>query len=176
MGCEGDRHLWTARFYQSGSLAFWFCSRCGDTDREVGQLNEPLEPPPAEGFEDSPGVTCQGEAPESSGREWDLSDGSVLAEGSPASVSFRGVPLPGIPDSHSYVLRLAHGGERRFDPMLNRSSARGDCCILTRYRVHRGRLVKYRIHCCENADRKPVSVQVDEPSENTILSGLEIRP
>lgn len=176
MGCEGGRHLWTAQFYQSGSLAFWFCSRCGDTDRDVGELNEPLEPPPAARFEDSPGVTFEGEVPEASKRRWKLSDGSMLVEGAQASVSFRGVPLPGIPDSHSYVLELAGGGERHFTPMLDRSSARGDCYILTRYRVLQGRLVKYRIHCCENADHKPVSVQVDEPSENTILSGLEIQP
>ncbi len=175
MGCEGGRHLWTAQFYQSGSLAFWFCSRCGDTYRDVGELHEPLEPPSAVS-EDSTAVTIEGETPESPPRRWKLSDGSVLTEGFPASISFRGVPLPGIPDSHSYVLELSGGGERHFTPMLDRSSARGDCCILTRYRVLQGRLVKYRIHCCENTDRKPVSVQVDEPSENTILSGLEIQP
>ena len=171
MGCEGGKHSWTARFYRSGALAFWFCSSCGETDRDAESLSEPLED--ITGFpDDSPEVTIRGEVPAPSGRRWILSDGSTLEEGEPGSVEFRGFPIPGLPDSHLYTLTIAETGEtREYAPRFERSSTREDCFILTRFRIEEDRLVKYRIHCCDYSDEKPV--RIDEPNGNTILSGLE---
>ena len=146
MGCEGGKHLWTARFYRSGALAFWFCQSCGETDREVEDLTVPRG-------------------------EWALPDGSVLRRLEPGSVEFRGHPLPGLKDSHRFVLEIAGTGEtREYAPSFQRSSSTDDCFILTRYRVEKDRLVKYRIHCCYYDDDR--SVRIDEPNGNAILSGL----
>jgi len=171
MGCEGDNHLWTASFFRSGCLAFWFCSRCGETDREVGNLAEPLEN--TSGIpDDVPLVTIEGVIPEKQHRRWLLPDGSVLDEIEPGSTVFRGMPIPGLSDSYRYVLSIASTGEKRdFLPRRERSSAKEDCFILTRYRVEENRLIKYRIHCCECPDAD--SPAVDQPSGNAILTGLE---
>lgn len=170
MGCEGGKHLWTARFYRSGALAFWFCQSCGETDREVEDLTEPLED--MSGFpDDFPTVVFHGERPEVPRGEWALPDGSVLRRLEPGSVEFRGHPLPGLKDSHRFVLEIAGTGEtREYAPSFQRSSSTDDCFILTRYRVEKDRLVKYRIHCCYYDDDR--SVRIDEPNGNAILSGL----
>ncbi len=171
MGCEGGEHLWTARFFRSGSLAFWFCQSCGETDREIEQLNEPLED--ISGYpDDFPMVVIRGETPSVQEKKWQLADGSVLVQGEPGSVEFRGFPIPGLPDSHCYVLTIAQTGEKReYTPRYERSSTMEDCFILTRYRIENSKLVKYRIHCCDYSDHR--SVRIDEPNGNTILSGLE---
>lgn len=170
MGCEGGKHLWTARFYRSGALAFWFCQSCGETDREVEDLTEPLED--MSGFpDDFPTVVFRGESPEEPRGEWALPDGSVLRRLEPGSVEFRGHPLPGLKDSHRFVLEIAGTGEtREYAPSFQRSSSTDDCFILTRYRVENDRLIKYRIHCCYYDDDR--SVRIDEPNGNAILSGL----
>ena len=171
MGCEGGSHLWTASFFQSGALAFWFCSRCGETDREVGHFPEPLEDVSG-ASDDIPAVTFEGERPYTKTRRWHLADGSILEETEPGSTVFRGMSIPGLPDSHSYVLTIAGSGDKReFIPRRDRSSTKEDCFILTRFRVQGNRLVKYRIHCCECSDTG--SAMVDEPSGNTILTDLE---
>lgn len=170
-GCEGGEHLWTARFFRSGALAFWFCQKCGETDRDVEHLEEPLED--IAGFpDDFPTVVVRGITPERAEKKWRLADGSILVRGEPGSVEFRGFPIPGLPDSHRFALTVAETGEvREYAPRFERSSTMEDCFILTRYRIEGNRLVKYRIHCCDYADERPV--RIDSPNGNTILSGLE---
>lgn len=171
MGCDSGKHSWTARFYRSGALAFWFCSDCGETDRDVEHLQEPLED--ITGFPDNfPALVVEGENPLSDHRRWKLPDGSILEEGDPGSVEFRGFPIPGLPDSYQYSLTISETGEKReYSPRYERSSTKEDCFILTRYRIVDDRLVKYRVHCCEYTEEK--SVRIDEPNGNTILSGLQ---
>lgn len=170
--CENGIHLWTARFYRDGSLAFWFCSRCGETDREVEHLEDPLED--LSGTHPAvPPVTIEGEKPISVNRIWRLSDGSVLKEGEPGSTVFRGYPIPGLPGSRSYILRTSANGEvREFIPSRERSSGIEGCYILTRYSVTHGKLVKFRIHCCE--DQYSGEIEIDEPVGVSVLTDLDL--
>lgn len=171
MVCESGIHLWTARFFKSGALAFWFCQDCGETDREVEHFEEQLED--LSGFpDDFPAVCFSGEKPPSPAGQWLLSDGSILRQGEPVSMNFRGNPIPGIPDSFQYTLTVKEtDGKRKYIPGLERYSTSENCFILTRYRVENNRLVKYRIHCCQYPEDR--SVRIDQPNGNTILSGLK---
>lgn len=162
-------HTWAARFFRSGALAFWYCIECGATDREIDDLAGELED--LSGEAEAPLVTITGPEPVSAREEWSLPDGSVLVRGEPCSASFRGYPIPALPETSSFTLVSGSGGERReFTPRYERSSTIEDCYILTRYRVVEDRLVKFRIHCCDYSDGRPV--RIDEPNGNTILSGL----
>ncbi len=168
--CENGIHLWTARFYRNGSLAFWFCSRCGETDRDVEHLENPLEDLSGGHVSTEP-ITIEGEKPLPDNRVWRLSDGSILKETEPASNVFRGYPIAGLSASNSYILRASATGEvREFVPARDRASAVEGCYILTRYCVENNKLIKYRIHCSE--DQYSGEIRIDEPVGISILSDL----
>jgi hypothetical protein len=158
--------MWTAVFYESGALAFWFCSRCGEVDRDTDCLSEPLE-------SDSSSVTAAADlslcavTPPACLRRWKLADGSVLSELSPCSVSFKGVRIPGLATAHSYDLYDSEGTViRTYRASRERASNHPDSFILTRFQVKENRFIKYRVNC---RGEQPV---VNKPSGIAILSGL----
>ncbi|PIE52462.1 hypothetical protein CSA37_06655 [Candidatus Fermentibacteria bacterium] len=168
--CQKDNHLWTARFTINGSLAFWFCQRCGETDRDVKNVQEPLEDVSRIADEDCQ-FTLEGDKPIMPMRCWKLPDGSILKDVEPASISFCGKSIPGITETHSYVLREASTGKvREFLPERERSSDLEGHFILTRYAVIGNKLIKYRISC--RTDRETGEVEIDEPAAVSILFNL----
>ena len=147
MCCSNNEHLWEARFYERGSLAFWFCSRCGEISRETGSLLETLE----SASDDAAEVEVHSAEPPVSSRKWVLADGSILSEGDPCSVSFAGVRIPDLPAASEYTL-TGSGGEivRSYKAGRESASNHVGSFILTRFQVVETQLVKYRVHCSKN--------------------------
>lgn len=170
MGCSGDEHvehIWTARFYESGALAFWFCSRCGEVDRDTGDISESLE-----NIKNPSGVVFSGEEPPISIRKWKLTDGSVLIEGDFCSVSCRGTDLPTVSRAHEYDLTDIDGVViREYRALRERVSSHEESFLLTRFQVENGQLIKYRIHCTEKND--PDGTDIRESSSIGIIFDLK---
>ncbi len=167
MDCSNNEHKWTARFYTRGALAFWFCSCCGEIDREIDSLSEPLEK--AVSVDESSGVSiCAATSPVPAGK-WALADGSILMEGEPSLTTFMGCRINGMPDSHEYSL-ADPGGEvvREYKASREKASNLEGSFILTRFQVENDQLIKYRVQC--NASEP----QVNEASGIAILSGLKL--
>lgn len=167
MDCNNNEHKWTARFYTRGALAFWFCSCCGEVDRETGSLSEPLEN--AVSVNESSVVSiCSVKPPVPTGK-WTLADGSILMEGEPSLSTFMGYKINGMPDSHEYSLADS-GGEivREYKASREKASNLEGRFIVTRFQVDNNQLVKYRVQC--NASEP----QVNEASGIAILSGLKL--
>ncbi|MCD4708279.1 MAG: hypothetical protein K8S62_11145 [Candidatus Sabulitectum sp.] len=167
MGCSNNEHVWTARFYEGGSLAFWFCSRCGEIDRDAGILSESLE-----STKNPSGVVFPGKEPPISDRKWGLTDGSVLIEGNPCSVSFRGTDIPTISRAHEYDLTDTDGAViREYRAFRERVSSNEESFILTRFQVEGNHLIKYRIRCIEK--NNPNEADVGECSSIAIIFNLK---
>ncbi|MCK5842294.1 MAG: hypothetical protein KAH31_09015 [Candidatus Sabulitectum sp.] len=167
MDCSNNEHRWTARFYTRGALAFWFCSCCGEVDREIDSLSEPLEN--AVSVDESSTVSfCSRRFPAPTGK-WALADGSILIEGEPGLTTFMGYKINGIKDSHEYSL-ADPGGEivREYKAGREKASNLEGSFILTRFQVENDQLIKYRVQC--NVSEP----QVNEASEIAILSGLKL--
>lgn len=167
MSCNDNGHLWTARFYDIGTLAFWFCSRCGEVDRDTSTLTEPLEdvPPPGNG---ESGAAVNSAKPPCCLRRWELKDGSILTECDPCSVSFAGKRIPELSAAHEYRLVNPVGEViREYKADRERASSHEGSFILTRYQAENDQLVKYRIHCNRG---EPTS---DEASSIAIISDLK---
>jgi hypothetical protein len=168
MSCENGGHLWRAAFFRRGAVAFWFCECCGETDRDIEQLDEPLEQNAADSGE-LPSFT--GERPPAFLDGWLLKDGSVLRRLEPCSVFFGGKPLPELPESHEFMLTLAETGEtREYRARLDRSSNYDNSFMITRYAIDGDRLMKYRTHCRVDLDTGETTI--DPPSVIAIISGL----
>jgi hypothetical protein len=166
MGCADNEHLWTAMFYESGGLAFWFCSRCGEVDRDTGSLTDRLEGH-FPSVDSDPEVSYCAVAPPMCVRKWKLADGSILAELAPCSVSYRGINIPGLTAAHQYEILDAEGSViRSYRASRERTSSTQEKFILTRFQVENNQLVKYRVSC--NGEVPCVS----EASGIAILTGL----
>ena len=166
MDREGMEHHWTARFYTRGSLAFWFCSCCGEVDRSTNNLREPLE----KSISDIDSFTvdiCSVKSPVPTGK-WELADGSILVEGEPSQTAFMGFHITGIPSSHEYSL-TDPGGEivREYTSSREKASNLEGSFILTRFQVESNQLIKYRVQCNTGEP------QVSEASGIAILSDLK---
>lgn len=167
MDCSNNEHTWTARFYTRGALAFWFCSCCGEVDREIDSLSEPLEN--AVLVDESSSVSiCAIRSPAPTGK-WVLADGSILMEGEPSLTTFMGYKINGMPESHEYSL-ADPGGKilREYKASREKASSLEGSFILTRFQVENNQLIKYRVQC--NASEP----QVSEASGIAILSGLKL--
>ncbi len=153
-------------FYESGALAFWFCSRCGEVDRDTGSLTEPLDiVAPVD--ESEGGVRYCAVIPPVFLRKWKLADGSILTELAPCSVSYRGVKIPGLTSAHRYDLSDAEGNViRSYRAARERTSNMQEKFILTRFQVENNQLVKYRVSC---SGEDPC---INEASGIAILTGL----
>ncbi len=166
MGCADGRHLWTAMFYESGALAFWFCSRCGEVDRDTGSLAGRLEGHFPSAGSDTEVSYCAVEPPVCM-KKWRLADGSVLTELALCSVSYRGMKIPGLTAAHRYDLSDAEGNViRSYRAARERTSSMQEKFILTRFQVENNQLVKYRVSC---SGEEPC---VSEASGIAILTGL----
>jgi len=172
MSCENGEHLWTASFFKRGALAFWFCSSCGETDRDTGALSEPLEDTSGWAKEDSSDSAFAGVEPPPCSGKWLLADSSMLVEGEPCSVTFKGREITGLSSAHEYKLIDAAGTVmREYKAGIERASGQEKSFIITRFQILGDRLIKYRIRCCDDE-------QVDQPfageaSGISILAGLK---
>lgn len=168
MSCADNGHLWTAMFYESGALAFWFCSRCGEVDRDTGSLAGTLE---SFSFTDeyTAEVSYRAVDPPVFIRKWKLADGSILTELAPCSVSYRGMKIPGLTAAHRYDILDAEGSViRSYRAARERTSNMQEKFILTRFQVENNQLVKYRVSC--NGEEPCVN----EASGIAILTGLTV--
>jgi len=169
MDCSNNEHQWTARFYTRGALAFWFCSSCGEVDRNTDNLIEPLGNTIS--VDDSSSVSvCSEDSPVPTKR-WVLADGSVLIEREMSLSSFMGFAIAGMPNSHEYSL-AEPGGEiaREYKASREKASNLEGSFLLTRFQVKNDQLIKYRVQC---DSREP---QVNEASGIAILSDLKLLP
>ena len=166
MDCKGIEHHWTARFYTRGALAFWFCSCCGEVDRNTDNLQEPLEKPILDNDLFTVNI-CSVESPVPAGK-WELADGSILVEGEPSQTAFMGFHIPGISSSHEYSL-IDPLGEivREYKASREKASSLEGSFILTRFQVENNQLVKYRVQCNTSEP------QVNEATGIAILSDLK---
>jgi len=153
-------------FYESGALAFWFCSRCGEVDRDTGSLAGPLDTV-SSSEESGVEVSYCAVNPPVCARKWKLADGSVLIELAPCSVSYRGISIPGLTAAHRYDLSDAEGSViRSYRAARERTSNMQEKYILTRFQVENNQLVKYRVSC---SGEDPC---INEASGIAILTGL----
>lgn len=160
-------HIWTPMFFQRGSLAFWFCSCCGETDRDTSCLSESLD----KGVE-APELTVSSDEPPTSRRKWKLLDGSILIENEPCSTRFVGVSIAGLTFAHDYQLVDDTGSIlRKYTAGRERASKVEDSFLITRYQVEGDHLIKYRIHCTGNKPGE--DLEIGEAVGIAILSDLQ---
>ena len=165
-----NKHIWTPMFFQRGSLAFWFCSCCGETDRDTSCLSESLD----KGVE-APELTVSTDEPPVPKRKWNLLDGSVLLEDEPCSTRFMGESIPGLSFAHDYKLVDGSGSIlRKYTASRERASKRDDSFLITRYQVEGENLIKYRIHC--TGSKQGEDLEIGEAVGIAILSDLQPVP
>ncbi len=165
-----NEHTWTPMFFLRGSLAFWFCSCCGNTDRDTSCLSESLQKEV-----EAPELTVSSKEPPASKREWNLLDGSILIEGEPCSTRYMGVSIPGLSFAHDYQLVDTSGSVlRKYMASRERASKHDDSFLITRYQVEGDHLIKYRIHCSGNELSE--DLEIGEAVGIAILSDLQPLP
>jgi len=172
--CERDDHLWMASFFRSGRLAYWQCAGCGLTDRETDDLPERVAQ--TNGWIESPPILAfRGAHPPTSTSRWATDRGTILVEGDPSSIHFVGLPIPGLPEAHSYEERDANGEvQEAYLPSRERHSPYGDHYTLIRFQVVNDELVEFRSYCFEESTFDVPNAHA--PRTRVVLSGLKRLP
>lgn len=168
-GCHQELHLWEAKFYQTGHLAYWACEVCGKPDREI-ELQERLDW--VNGWiDDPPRLVFIGPTPPKNTRMWALEGGEVLKESDPSTIHFIGLRIPELEVAHTYR-RIGKNNEilEEYKPIKERLGLYSDHYWLTRYQVVGTELVRHESHCFEESTYDIPNAK--QPKKSVVISGL----